>query len=145
MRLWHLRTCVLVWRQIMFETFEVPSLFVAGSAVLTLYNGGRETGLVVSSGESFTDVVPIYESVVMTHAVQRLHVAGAALTDRLRTLLLESGAPAAALDKPGTVQSVKEAVWYVLQRYESHAVPARLHRGVVLRRRPQLLRCGCRN
>ena len=111
-RRWGLCVLAGVW-QIMFETFEVPSLFVASSAVLTLYNGGRETGLVVSAGESFTDVVPIYESVVMTHAVQRLHVGGGALTARLRQQLLAGGVPASALAKPGAVQSIKEALWYV--------------------------------
>ena len=34
----------------MFETFNVPSLFISISAVLALYSSGRTTGLVVDSG-----------------------------------------------------------------------------------------------
>jgi actin len=46
--------------EIMFETFNVPSLYVAVQAVLSLYSSGRTTGIVLDSGAGVTNTVPIY-------------------------------------------------------------------------------------
>ena len=47
--------------QIMFEKFNVPAMYVASQAVLSLYASGRTTGLVVDSGDGVSHTVPIYE------------------------------------------------------------------------------------
>ena len=47
--------------EIMFENFNVPSLYISISAVLALYSSGRTTGIVVDSGAGVTNTVPIYE------------------------------------------------------------------------------------
>ena len=55
--------------QIMFETFNVPGLYVAIQAVLSLYSAGRTTGIVCDSGDGITHTVPIYEGFSIPHAV----------------------------------------------------------------------------
>ncbi len=60
----------------MFETFNVPSLFISISAVLALYSSGRTTGLVVDSGSGVTNTVPIYEGYALPHAIKTLPFAG---------------------------------------------------------------------
>ena len=47
--------------QIMFETFNVPAMYVAIQAVLSLYVSGRTTGIVMDSGDGLSHTVPIYD------------------------------------------------------------------------------------
>ncbi|KAE8722333.1 Actin-2 [Hibiscus syriacus] len=57
--------------QIMFETFNVPAMYVAIQAVLSLYASGRTTGY------------------ALPHAILRLDLAGRDLTDALMKILTE--------------------------------------------------------
>jgi actin beta/gamma 1 len=47
--------------QIMFETFNTPAVYIAIQAVLSLCAAGRNTGMVVNSGDGVTHCVPIYQ------------------------------------------------------------------------------------
>nr|QGN00893.1 ActL3 [Drosophila azteca] len=77
--------------QIMFETLEVPALYVANQQVMALYSSGRSTGIVLDIGDVSSHAVPIYEGHVLHHAMQTLNWAGRDVTAYLMKLLMMRG------------------------------------------------------
>ena len=99
--------------QIMFETFEVPALYVAVQAVLSLYSSGRTTGMVFDSGDRVTHIVPISEGHVLPHATHRINIAGWNITNHLESLLKERGYSLTNSAEREIVRDVKEKLCYV--------------------------------
>ncbi|KAH8345544.1 hypothetical protein KR084_008903 [Drosophila pseudotakahashii] len=104
--------------EIMFEHFQVPALYVAIQAVLSLYATGRTVGIVVDSGDGVTHTVPIYEGFALPHASVRVDLAGRDLTDFLCKLLLEKGVKLGTSAEREIVRDIKEKLCYVSMNYE---------------------------
>jgi actin-related protein 3 len=115
--------------EIMFESFNVPGLYIAVQAVLALAAswtskqvGQRTlTGTVIDSGDGVTHVIPVAEGYVIGSCIKHIPIAGRDITDFILQLLREreSGIPPAQqLDtakaiKVGWVLAVCRATWNV--------------------------------
>ena len=76
---------------ILFESFGFHAVAIALQPVMSLYNSGRSTGLVVDSGEGFTHTVPVYEGSYMPAGINKIEIAGRAINDFCKKLLLNAG------------------------------------------------------
>jgi actin len=103
--------------EIMFDNFNVPSLFISISAVLALYSSGRTTGIVVDSGSGVTNTVPIYEGYQLPHAIMRMNLAGTDLTQYLQVMLAKLGINFSRETEFEVVKDIKEKLSYIAIDY----------------------------
>ncbi|TXT63512.1 MAG: Actin-/Arp1-/Arp2-/Arp3-related protein [Promethearchaeota archaeon] len=99
--------------EIMFETFNVPALYIATQAVLSLYASGRTTGCVIDIGDGVSHIVPIFEGFALSHAIERIDLAGRDVTQYLKRLLRQNGISLVTAAETEIVRDIKEKLAYV--------------------------------
>lgn len=104
--------------EIMFETFNVPFLYLHLQAVLALLASGRTTGVVLDSGEGISHVVPIFESYAIPHATVKVPIGGRDLTNYMRKILKERGITFNNHSESHIVQDIKETMTYVVADFQ---------------------------
>mmetsp|Transcript_22741 Transcript_22741/g.38980 ORF Transcript_22741/g.38980 Transcript_22741/m.38980 type:complete len:417 (+) Transcript_22741:134-1384(+) len=131
--------------EIMFETFNVPSLYIGVQAVLALAASwlapdtetrGVLTGTVIDSGEGVTHIIPVSEGYVIGSNIKHVPIAGREITNFVMQLMRdrESIPPEDALE---VARLVKERHCYVCKdmadefaKYDSDPSQFRTYQGV---------------
>eukprot|EP01129_Flabellula_baltica_P014682 TRINITY_DN70_c0_g1_i2.p1 TRINITY_DN70_c0_g1~~TRINITY_DN70_c0_g1_i2.p1 ORF type:complete len:418 (+),score=120.46 TRINITY_DN70_c0_g1_i2:17-1270(+) len=107
--------------EVMFETFNVPGLYIAVQAVLALAASWTSkqvtnktlTGTVIDSGDGVTHVIPVAEGYVIGSSIKHIPLAGRTITQFIQQLHRERGEsipPSMSLD---VAKRVKETYSYV--------------------------------
>jgi actin-related protein len=108
--------------EIMFETFNVPGMYVGSQAVFSLYASGRTRGLVLECGDGVTHAVPIFEGFALPHATNRMELAGGDLTTMIRGRLAERGISFTRSEAHSNiVRNIKETLCQVSLKYEEES------------------------
>ncbi|KYQ88489.1 actin [Tieghemostelium lacteum] len=98
--------------EIMFEVFNTPAMFVANSAILSLFSSSKTSGTVVESGDAISHIVPIYEGYTIDNCIECFNFGGRDLDDYLKILLTERGYNLFHFDKD-IARDIKEKFCYV--------------------------------
>ena len=77
----------------MFEQYQVESLALMNTAVLSLFSTGKTSGIVVEVGEGVSYCVPIFEGYALPHATNKLDIGGQDITNELIRHLANDGLP----------------------------------------------------
>jgi len=107
--------------EVMFETFNVPGLYIAVQAVLALAASWTSkqvtnktlTGTVIDSGDGVTHVIPVAEGYVIGSSIKHIPLAGRTITQFIQQLHRERSEnvpPSLSLD---VAKRVKETYSYV--------------------------------
>jgi len=107
--------------EIMFETFNVPGLYIAVQAVLALAASWTSrnikertlTGTVIDSGDGVTHVIPVAEGYVIGSSIKHIPLAGRDITAFVQQLMRERNEPIPPAESLEVAKRVKETYSYV--------------------------------
>lgn len=108
--------------EVMFETFNVPGLYIAVQAVLALAASWTSkqvtertlTGTVIDSGDGVTHVIPVAEGYVIGSSIKHIPIAGKDITAFIQQLMLErEGSAIPSAERFEVARRVKEQYCYV--------------------------------
>ncbi|KAM0037274.1 putative Actin family, ATPase, nucleotide binding domain-containing protein [Helianthus debilis subsp. tardiflorus] len=111
--------------QIIFLTFNVPAMYVAFQAVLSLYSSCRLIGIVLDSGDGVSHTVPIYKGYALPHAILCLDLDCRDLTNSLMKILTERGYMFTTTAEREIVFHMKEKLAYVVLDYQKELETAK--------------------
>jgi len=107
--------------EIMFETFNVPGLYIAVQAVLALAASWTSkqvkertlTGCVIDSGDGVTHVIPVAEGYVIGSSIKHIPIAGRDITNFVQQLMRERETTIPSAESFDIAKTVKETYSYV--------------------------------
>ena len=104
--------------QVMFEKFNVPSMYVAIQGVLSVYASGRGNAIVLECGDGVTQTLAVNQGHVFHDAIIRSDFSGDGLTDFLMEILSKRGYMFSTNYEKEIVRDVKEKLCFVAFDYE---------------------------
>jgi len=107
--------------EIMFESFNVPGLYIAVQAVLALAASWTSdkvtertlTGTVLDSGDGVTHVIPVAEGYVIGSSIKHVPIAGRSITQFVQQILRERETNIPPNESMDVAKTIKEQYSYV--------------------------------
>jgi len=107
--------------EIMFETFNVPGLYIAVQAVLALAASWTSrnvkertlTGTVIDAGDGVTHVIPVAEGYVIGSSIKHIPLAGRDITAFVQQLMRDRNEPIPPAESLEVAKRAKEQYSYV--------------------------------
>jgi actin-related protein 3 len=107
--------------EVMFETFNVPGLYIGVQAVLALCASWTSkkvtertlTGTVIDSGDGVTHVIPVSDGYVIGSSIKSMDLAGRTVTQFIQQLMRERDEKVPASQSLEVAKQVKERYSYV--------------------------------
>jgi len=106
--------------EIMFETFNVPGLYIGVQAVLALIASWTSkhvertlTGTVIDSGDGVTHVIPVVDGYVIGSCIKHIPLAGSDITKFIQQQLRDRGESMPPEDSMIIARKIKEMHSYV--------------------------------
>ncbi|EPS68068.1 hypothetical protein M569_06702 [Genlisea aurea] len=115
--------------EIMFETFNVPGLYIAVQPVLALAAGYTTskcemTGVVIDVGDGASHVVPVADGFVIGSSIKSIPIAGKDITLFVQQLLKERGEKIPVEDSFEVARKIKEMYCYtcsdIVKEFNKH-------------------------
>ena len=100
----------------MFETFNIPSLYLCDQGYLSLYSTGLDTGTVLYIGEGVTHSTSFYEGYSLSTIAQK--IGGIDVSNFLLKLMNESGYSFLTGADKLIIKDIKEKICYVALNYD---------------------------
>ena len=105
--------------EIMYEKFDISSLFIASQTILSIYASGRTTGVVLDCGNTITNIVPINQGFPLLDNSMQLEIGGRQLTDYLVRIMTERGYSFTTNAEKEIARDVKEKLSYVARDWDT--------------------------
>jgi len=111
--------------EIMFETFQVPGLYIGVQAVLALIASKVAdaadkvmTGTVVDSGDGVTHVIPVVDGYVIGSCIKHIPLAGSHITGFIQQMLLDRKENIPRVDIKSVARTIKEKYCYTCPKID---------------------------
>lgn len=104
--------------RIFFNKYQVAGFYPVLDALLTMYSGGFQTGIVVEMGASANRIVPIYEGYILDHAVQLLRTGGTVIDNFMHNEVKNAGFCAETSVQKQIVRVLKEKACFCSLDYD---------------------------
>jgi len=105
--------------EILFEDFMVPAVSFVNGALLSLYYYGKKSGIVVSSGEDVTCVVPIWNGKIQKEKIKRCYISGRHISFYLEDMFIQNKQIYYNIFFEGNLELIKENTCRVALNYET--------------------------
>jgi len=96
-----------------FEQYQVAGFYPVLDALLTMYAGGFQTGLIVELGASCSRIIPIYEGFKIEHAIKIINIGGTVLDSFMQVKMNEIGFRSDSSVQKELLRVIKEKACFV--------------------------------